>query len=105
MRGGSAVNAPASLSFGPAFPRASGELAVAPPMSLRCFSRLRRSCVPPRRALHGRRKKPCRRRVNSTEGVSKFRCTLWLYFYKQSPDFHKPGLCHVAKFLYLCDIQ
>ena len=39
------------------------------------------------------------------EGVSKFRCTLWLYFYKQSPDFHKPGLCHVAKFLYLCDIQ
>lgn len=44
-----------------------------------------------------------------SEGVSKFRCTLWLYlmlyFCKQSPDFHKPGLCHVAKFLYLCDIQ
>lgn len=46
---------------------------------------------------------------NWEEGVSKFRCTLWLYlmlyFCKQSPDFHKPGLCHVAKFLYLCDIQ
>ena len=22
---------------------------------------------------------------------------------KQSPDFHKPGLCHVKKFLYLYD--
>ena len=33
-----------------------------------------------------------------TEGVSK-RCIL--FFYKQNPDFHKPGLCHVQKNLYL----
>ena len=32
------------------------------------------------------------------EGVSK-RCIL--FFYKQNPDFHKPGLCHVQKNLYL----
>ena len=31
-------------------------------------------------------------------GVSKRRI---LFFYKQSPDFHKPGLCHVQKILYL----
>ena len=24
-----------------------------------------------------------------------------LFFYKQNPDFHKPGLCHVQKNLYL----
>lgn len=35
---------------------------------------------------------------HSWEGVSK-RCTLFCY--KQSPDFHKPGLCHVQKILYL----
>ena len=23
------------------------------------------------------------------------------FFYKQNPDFHKPGLCHVQKNLYL----
>ena len=34
----------------------------------------------------------------SIEGVSK-RCIL--FFYKQNPDFHKPGLCHVQKNLYL----
>ena len=33
-----------------------------------------------------------------TGGVSKRRI---LFFYKQSPDFHKPGLCHVQKILYL----
>lgn len=32
------------------------------------------------------------------EGVSK-RCILFLY--KQSPDFPKPGLCHVQKNLHL----
>ena len=34
----------------------------------------------------------------SVGGVSKRRI---LFFYKQSPDFHKPGLCHVQKILYL----
>ena len=36
------------------------------------------------------------------EGVSK-RCIL--FFYKQNPDFHKPGLCHVQKNLYLYSLE
>lgn len=37
-------------------------------------------------------------RYEVEEGVSK-RCILFLY--KQSPDFPKPGLCHVQKNLHL----
>ena len=36
--------------------------------------------------------------IKQKGGVSKRRI---LFFYKQSPDFHKPGLCHVQKILYL----